>query len=66
MMARWYNNSFLDEYYPGKWIGHGGPIPCPPRLPDLTPLNLSLCSFKKDADYMLRVPNFTEALKDVN
>jgi len=27
----------MDINFPDKWIGRGGPIPWPPRSPDLTP-----------------------------
>jgi hypothetical protein len=27
----------LNEEFPQKWIGRGGPIPWPPRSPDITP-----------------------------
>jgi hypothetical protein len=29
---------FLNRKFPEKWIGRGGPVTWPPRLPDLTPL----------------------------
>uniref|UniRef100_A0AAR2KFA0 Tc1-like transposase DDE domain-containing protein n=1 Tax=Pygocentrus nattereri TaxID=42514 RepID=A0AAR2KFA0_PYGNA len=31
--------AFLDEQFPGKWIGRRGPVEWPPRSPDLTPLD---------------------------
>jgi hypothetical protein len=30
--------SFLDETFPGRWVGRGGPTAWPPRSPDLTPV----------------------------
>ncbi|XP_049781100.1 uncharacterized protein LOC126183304 [Schistocerca cancellata] len=30
---------FLNETFPGKWIGRDGPIPWPPHSPDITPLD---------------------------
>ena len=30
---------FLNESLPNRWLGHGGPIPWPPRSPDLIPLD---------------------------
>jgi hypothetical protein len=30
--------TFLDETFPGRWVGRGGPTAWPPRSPDLTPL----------------------------
>ena len=32
----------LDQRYPGRWIGRGGPVQWPPRSPDLTPLDFFL------------------------
>ena len=32
--------TFLDETFPGRWVGRGGPTAWPPRSPDLTPLDL--------------------------
>uniref|UniRef100_A0AAX7UMF9 Uncharacterized protein n=1 Tax=Astatotilapia calliptera TaxID=8154 RepID=A0AAX7UMF9_ASTCA len=34
--------AFLDEQFPGKWIGRRGPVEWPPRSPDLTPLDFYL------------------------
>lgn len=32
----------LNERFPSKWIGQGGPISWPPRIPDFNHLNLYL------------------------
>ncbi|KMQ81391.1 transposable element tc3 transposase, partial [Lasius niger] len=32
----------LNETFPNRWIGRGGPIPWPPRSPDITPLDFFL------------------------
>jgi len=29
----------LNERFPNAWIGRSGPIPWPPRSPDLSPLD---------------------------
>ena len=29
----------LNEVFPDAWIGRGGPIPWPPRSPDLSPFD---------------------------
>ena len=34
-----------------RWIGRGGPIPWPPRSPDLTPLDFFVWSFLKQEVY---------------
>ena len=31
----------LNERFPDAWIGRGGPIPWPPRSPDLSPPDFS-------------------------
>ena len=30
---------YLNESIPNRWLGRGGPVAWPPRLPDLTPLD---------------------------
>jgi len=32
--------TFLDETFPGRWVGRGGPTDWPPRSPDLTALDI--------------------------
>jgi hypothetical protein len=33
---------FLDIHFPGHWVGRDGPIPWPPRSPDITALHFFL------------------------
>lgn len=42
--AHFYNvdRSFLNQEFGERWIGRGGPVPWPPRSPDLTPLDFYL------------------------
>lgn len=42
---------WLDNNYPGRWIGRGGPVPWPPRSPDLTPLDFFLWGTVKENVY---------------
>jgi len=35
----------LDETFPGRWVGRGGPTAWPPRSPDLTPLDFFAWGF---------------------
>jgi len=35
--------NFLNELFPNRWLGRGGPDARPPRSPDLTPLVYYLC-----------------------
>ena len=39
---------FLNETFPDRWIERDGPIPWPPRSPDITPLNFFLWGYVKD------------------
>lgn len=41
----------LNEHYPERWIGRGGPIPWPARSPDLNPLDFFLWGMMKDDVY---------------
>lgn len=43
--------NYLNEYFRNRWIGRGGPVPWPPRSPDLTPLDFSLWGYVKDLVY---------------
>lgn len=42
---------YLDQQYPGRWIGRGGPVAWPPRSPDLTPLDFHVWGRAKDLVY---------------
>jgi hypothetical protein len=44
------------------WIGRGGTIAWPPRSPDLTPLDFSVCGYVKDKVF---VPPFPESLEEL-
>lgn len=41
----------LDNNYPNRWIGRGGPVPWPPRSPDLTPLDFFVWGHMKSLVY---------------
>ena len=38
---------FLNDQFPERWIGRGGPISWPPRSPDLTPLDFFFWGYVK-------------------
>lgn len=42
---------YLDETYPNRWIGRGGPVDWPARSPDLTPLDFGLWGHIKSLVY---------------
>ena len=43
---------WLDEAFPDRWIGRGGPVPWPPRSPDLNPLDFFLWGYLKERIYL--------------
>lgn len=43
--------TWLNERYFNHWIGRGGPIPYPPRSPDITPLDFFLWGYVKNVVY---------------
>lgn len=42
---------YLNQMYPDRWIGRGGPTPWPPRSPDLNPLDYFLWGYLKALVY---------------
>lgn len=47
---------WLDQNYPHRWIGRGGPIPRPARCPDLTPCDFYLWGHMKELVYSVNNP----------
>jgi hypothetical protein len=45
----------LDERFPVRWIGRGGPINWSLRIPDLTPMDFFFCRYIKDIVHSERV-----------
>lgn len=43
--------AILDESYQDRWIGRGGPVPWPPRSPDLTSPDFFLWGYVKEKVY---------------
>ncbi|XP_034254123.1 uncharacterized protein LOC117652963 [Thrips palmi] len=50
----------LNEVYPDRWIGRGGPVAWPARSPDLTPLDFFLWGYVKARVYDTRPENRDE------
>lgn len=44
---------YLDQEFPNRWIGRGGPVPWPSRSPDLTKIDFFLWGFIKDNVYQI-------------
>jgi len=49
----------LDATFPNRWIGRDGPIPWPPRSPDITPLDFFLLDYVQDKVFSTPVPGIT-------
>jgi hypothetical protein len=47
-------------HFPGRWFGRDGPIPWPPRSPDITPLDFFLWGYVKDIVYKTPVTSLDE------
>ena len=54
---------YLNDTFPGRWIGRRGPIEWPARSPDLNPLDFFLWGHVKNVVYKNR-PNNIEDLKN--
>lgn len=52
--------NFLNERFPGRWIGRRGAIEWPARSPDLTPLDFFFWGFLKSKVYETRPQNVNE------
>ena len=50
----------LNERFPDPWIGRGGPIPWPPRSPDLSPLDFFLLGYIKIIVYAEKIRNIQD------
>ena len=50
-------NDVLNERFPDAWIGRSGPIPWPPRSPDLSPLDFFLWEYIKYIVYAEKIRN---------
>jgi len=47
----------LNKRFSNAWIGRGGPIPWPPRSPDLSPLDFFLWGYIKNIVYAEKIRN---------
>lgn len=51
---------FLDETFPSRWIGRGGPIDWPPHSPCINPMDLLFYGYFKDVVYVTPVSDMYE------
>lgn len=57
--------TFLNNTFPERWIGRGGPTAWPPRSPDLTPLDFSAWGVIKDIVYKTKVRDLVELRQQI-
>ena len=51
---------FLNDKFPDLWIGRDGPIPWPPRSPDITPMDFFVWGYVKDIVYRTPVQDLND------
>ena len=56
---------FLNEAFPDRWIGRDGPIPWPPRSPDITALDFFLQGYVKDTVYRIKVRDINDLRQQI-
>ena len=54
---------YMNEYFPNRWLGRGGPIPWRPRSPDPTPLDYYIWGHMKTLMYEIKFDS-RAALRD--
>lgn len=52
--------NYLDEEFPGRWIGRGGPVLWPPRSPDLNPLDFFYWGYLKEIVYKVPITTIAQ------
>lgn len=57
---------YLDQEYPGRWIGRLGPILWPPRSPDLNPLDFFYWGCLKERIYEKPITTLEELRQKTN
>lgn len=56
----------LNQRFPNRWIGRGGPIPWPARSPDLTPLDFYVWGTTKELVYSTEINTREELINRIN
>ncbi|XP_074026197.1 uncharacterized protein [Leptinotarsa decemlineata] len=51
---------YLNDVYPGRWIGRRGPYEWPPRSPDSTPLDFFLWGYLKSKVFKTKPANIED------
>ena len=56
---------YLDQNFPNRWIGRGGPIQWPARSPDLTPLDFHVWGWMKELVYDREIQTRDELIQRI-
>jgi hypothetical protein len=56
----------LNQTFPNRWIGRDGPIPWPPRSPDITTLDFFFWDYVKDQVFRTKVGSLVELRARIN
>lgn len=57
---------YLNEKFPGRWIGTHGPLLWPARSPDLSPLDFFLWGFLKSIIYKTPANNLNVLINNIH
>ena len=61
--------NWLNENFPGRWIGRGGPQDCnitrPPRSPDMTPMDYILWGYIRIKMYVKNYVNISDLISTI-
>jgi hypothetical protein len=63
----WRSNHYqrkMASHVPTPWVGRAGPIPRPPRSPDLTPCDFYVWGYVKDQIYQPPMPQSVRELRE--
>jgi len=54
-------HAYLNHTFPGRWIGHSGPLPWPLDSPDLTPCDFWLWGMVKERVYSRKIHDISDS-----
>jgi hypothetical protein len=57
--------AFLNQHFPDRWIGRGGPVPSPAGSPDISPSNYFLWSHMKSLVHAVKSNSMAEFLNRI-
>lgn len=57
---------YLNEIFPRRWIGRGGPIAWPPRSPDLNPVDFFIWGYYKELVYKSEYSSIEQLRQKLN